>query len=81
MNGWKNTGSKFEREGLRTILTARSGTLCARPEGASTHFENKFTDADYILNTIRAEYQVEIVDENDPRFWVYSTWEEVYGIK
>jgi hypothetical protein len=74
-------GIKVERYGYETTLTGRAGTLFATPEGGSTHFENKYTDTDDILDAIQTEYQVEIVGENDPLFWGYSTWDEVYGIK
>jgi hypothetical protein len=72
-------GIKVERYGYRTALIGRNGTLFVTPEGESTHFENKFVDTDDVLDAIRAEYQVEIVDEEDRRFWGYSTWDEAYS--
>jgi hypothetical protein len=52
--------------------------LCARPEGNSTHFERSlFVDTQAVLDAIEKEYSVTIVDEDDPRFWGFSTWDDM----
>jgi len=60
-------GIKVARDVYRTALTGRAGTLRLKPEGDSTHFDNRFTDIEDTLDAIRTEYQVEIVDVNTPR--------------
>ena len=72
-------GIKVTRRGLVTALEGRHGILFASLDGESTHFENKFVDTDDVLDAIQTEYQIEIVGEDDPRFWGYSTWEGVYS--
>jgi hypothetical protein len=61
-----------------TKLTVPNGVLFARPEGDSTHFECRFgVDALTILEVIEKEYGITILDEDDPRFWGFSSWDDM----
>jgi hypothetical protein len=57
-----------------TTLIGPHGTLFARPEGNSTHFERRFcVDVQAILDAIETEYGITVVDENDHRFWDFAS--------
>jgi hypothetical protein len=61
-----------------TALIGPLGTLFARPEGNSTHFERKLgVDAQAILDAIEKEYGIAVVDENDHRFWGFTSHDEM----
>ena len=61
-----------------SALTGPNGILFATPEGGSTHFESRLgVDTEAVLNAIRIEYGIEIVDEDDPRFWGFASWDEM----
>jgi hypothetical protein len=61
-----------------TSLIGPNGVLFARPEGNSTHFECGFgVDTQAVLDAIKKEYGVTILDEDDPRFWGFSNWEDM----
>ena len=69
-------GIEVDMSGHITRLTGPNGTLFAKPEGDSTHFERKLgVDTEAVLNAIQTEYGIEIVDENDHRFWGFSSWD------
>lgn len=69
-------GIKMECKGSVTALIGPHGTLFARPEGNSTHFERHLgVDTEAVLSAIQAEDGIEIVDENDHRFWGVDSWE------
>ena len=73
-------GLKVEMSGHATALSGRNGVLFAKPEGDSTHFERKLgVDTEDVLEAIRTEYGIEIVDEEDYRFWGFSSEEAMLG--
>ena len=79
-NRLEKYGLKVEMSGHATALSGRNGVLFAKPEGESTHFERKLgVDTEDVLEAIRTEYGVEIVDENDYRFWGFSSEEAMLG--
>jgi len=62
-------GIKVELHGAITGLVGAHGTLFARPEGNSTHFERGIgVDTQAVLDAIETEYGITIVDENDQRY-------------
>ena len=70
-------GIKVDMSDHTVRLTGPNGTLVATPEGGSTHFErNLRADTEAVLNAIQTEYGIEIVDEDDPRFWGYASWDD-----
>jgi hypothetical protein len=72
-------GMKVELRGSVTALIGPRGTLFARPEGNSTHFERHLgVDTEAVLSAIHAEYGIQIVDENDYRFWGFESWEAAF---
>jgi hypothetical protein len=74
--------NRLEKHGIAVEMGTRfakligpHGFLCASPEGNSTHFERSLcVDIQAVLDAIEKEYGVTIVDEDDPRFWGFSTW-------
>ena len=71
-------GIKLEYCGAVTKLIGPSGILFAEPEGNSTHFERHLgVDTDAALDALEREYGIEIVDENDHRFWGFATVDEM----
>jgi hypothetical protein len=71
-------GIKVEFRGATTYLIGPFGTLFAEQEGSSTHFERSLgVDTQAVLDAIETEYGVEIVDENDHRFWGFSSEEQM----
>ena len=71
-------GIKVDLSGAVTALIGPYGSLFARPEGDSTHFERHIcVDTQAVLDAIETEYGIEIVDENDHRFWGFASDDEV----
>jgi hypothetical protein len=71
-------GIKVECYGASTTLTGPFGSLFAMPEGNSTHFERALgVDTQAVIDAIEMEYGIEIVDEDDYRFWGFSSVEEM----
>jgi hypothetical protein len=71
-------GMKVEHHGAVTALIGPLGTLFATPDGNSTHFERKFdVDTQAVLDAIEREYGIEIVDENDHRFWGFASHDDL----
>src|SRR3954454_1519737 len=69
-------GIEVQHRGAVTDLIGPLGTLFATPEGSSTHFERALAvDARAVIDALEMEYGTKIVDENDHRFWGYSTLE------
>jgi len=67
---------KVEHHGA---VTAPGHTvLFATPEGSSTHFERALgVDSQAVIDTTGMEYGIEIIDQNDHRFWGVSSLEEM----
>jgi hypothetical protein len=71
-------GIKVELHGAITGLVGAHGTLFARPEGNSTHFERRIgVDTQAVLDAIETEYGITIVDENDHRFWGFASHDDM----
>ena len=71
-------GIKVDMSDAITTLVGPHGTLFARPEGNSTHFERRLgVDTQAILDAIEREYSVVIVDENDHRFWGFTSHDQM----
>jgi hypothetical protein len=71
-------GIKVELHGAITGLIGPHGTLFARPEGNSTHFERHLgVDTQAALDAIETEYGITIVDENDHRFWGFASHDDM----
>lgn len=71
-------GIKVELSGPTTALIGSHGTLFAKPEGNSTHFERKLgIDVQTVLDAIETEYGITIVDENDHRFWGFASHDDM----
>lgn len=52
--------------------------MVAKPEGNSTHFERGLgVDTQVVLDALALEYGIEIVDEDDLRFWGFSSKAEM----
>jgi hypothetical protein len=75
-NRLEKYGIKVEVSGHTIAMRGRNGVLFAKPEGESIHCERKLgVDTEDVLEAIRTEFGVEIVDENDHRFWGFSSKE------
>jgi hypothetical protein len=71
-------GIKVDLSAAITALIGPQGTLFATPEGNSTHFECHLgVDVQTILDTIETEYGITVVDENDHRFWGFTSHDEM----
>jgi len=71
-------GIEVQHRGAVTYLTGPFGTLFATPEGSSTHFERALAvDTHAVIDALEMEYGTKIVDEDDHRFWGFSTREEM----
>jgi hypothetical protein len=71
-------GIKLEYCGAVTELIGPFGILFAKPEGNSTHFERHLgVDTDAVLDALQREYGIEIVNEDDHRFWGFATMDEM----
>src|SRR4051794_23189699 len=71
-------GIEVQHRGAVTYLIGPLGTLFATPEGSSTHFERALTvDTHGVIDALEMEYGTKIVDENDHRFWGFSSLEEM----
>jgi hypothetical protein len=71
-------GISVDQQGGVTCLVGPHGVLVARPEGNSTHFERSLgVDTQAVLDALAVEYGIEIVDENDLRFWGFSSKAEM----
>jgi hypothetical protein len=71
-------GISVDQQGRVTRLIGPHGVLIARPEGNSTHFERSLgVDTEVVLDALAVEYGIEIVDENDLRFWGFSSEAEM----
>jgi hypothetical protein len=71
-------GIKVDLSGTITALIGPHGTLFATPEGNSTHFERQLgVDAHAILDAIETEYGITVVDENDHRFWGFTSRDDM----
>jgi hypothetical protein len=71
-------GISVDRQGPITCLIGPHGVLVARPEGKSTHFERSLgVDTQAVLDALAVEYGIEIVDENDYRFWGFASHAEM----
>ena len=71
-------GISVDRQGSVTRLIGPHGILFAKREGNSTHFERRLGgDTQVVLDALAVEYGIEIVDENDYRFWGFSTRAEM----
>src|SRR3954451_2857105 len=71
-------GIKVEHRRPVTALTGPFGTLFATPEGSSTHFQRALgVDTQAVMDAIQMEYGIEVIDENDYRFWGFSSAEEM----
>ncbi len=71
-------GISVDQQGPITCLIGPHGVLVARPEGKSTHFERSLgVDAQAVLDALAVEYGIELVDENDLRFWGFSNEAEM----
>ena len=79
-NRLEKYGIKVEVSDHTIAMRGRNGVLFAKPEGESLHCERKLgVDTEDVLEAIRTEYGVEIVDENDHRFWGFSSEEAMLG--
>jgi hypothetical protein len=59
-------------------LIGPHGTLFATPDGNSTHYERHLgIDTDVILEALSKEFDTEMVNEDDHRFWGFATEEEM----
>ena len=71
-------GIEVEHRGAVTSLIGPFGTLLATAEGSSTHFERALAvDTHAVIDALEIEYGTKIVDENDHRFWGFSSREEM----
>ena len=71
-------GISVDRKGSVTCLIGPHGVLVAKPEGNSTHFERSLgVDTQVVLDALALEYGIEIVDEDDLRFWGFSSVAEM----
>src|SRR6478736_5896972 len=74
-------GIRVELHGATTGLVGAHGTLFARPEGNSTHFERGVgVDTQAVLDAIETEYGITIVDENDHRFWGFASHNDMLEV-
>jgi hypothetical protein len=82
---FRNIDERLEKYGIRvellgatTGLVGAHGTLFARPEGNSTHFERGVgVDTQAVLDAIETEYGITIVDESDHRFWGFASHDDM----
>jgi hypothetical protein len=71
-------GIKVDLSGTITALIGPHGTLFATPEGNSTHFERQLVvDAHAVLDAVETEYGIAVVDENDHRFWGFTSRDDM----
>lgn len=71
-------GIEVEHRGAVTSLIGPFGTLLAAAEGSSTRFERALAvDTHAVIDALEIEYGTKIVDENDHRFWGFSSREEM----
>jgi hypothetical protein len=71
-------GLKVEFYGAVTKLIGPFGILFAEPEGNSTHFERHLgVDTEAVLRALEMEYGIEIVNEDDHRFWGFATQDDM----
>jgi hypothetical protein len=67
-----------DRDSVVVGLIGPNGTMFASPDGDSTHYERHLgVDTDVILEALSKEFDTEIVDEDDHRFWGFATVEEM----
>jgi hypothetical protein len=71
-------GIKVEFGGAVTKLVGPFGVLFATLEGNSTHFERALgVETQAVVDAIEKEYGIEIIDENDHRFWGFASHDDL----
>jgi hypothetical protein len=78
-NRLEKYGIGVEMRGEHAALIGPNGVLFAKPEGKSIHLERQLgVDTIAILEALSQEFDTEIVDENDHRFWGFSSLAEMF---